>query len=1057
MKKNLSLTIVAFIFCTMGITDSFADRQIINGADQNYGATGNPAADGAQFKTDNVLTTVGFEDSFGGVPCILVDGANMGTLTCVNRTLVQGNVGDATHSLKLLNANQDNALAVVLGPDVAGGQLYITTVNFGGSNGLGGTVSVSDGSTLHGKFTTTNNGFGCLQAIGSAVVTGQVGANGERLQLIQTGSPGLISTFQSDVYANSMELMNDNGGVQLNGHFTGTTIDLDADCIVQLADTKSVLANITNDVDSKGTLIFQGSGTIHGSVGSTGAGLKLVTVGNGLVTINGSLKALSTNFADDNELRIHTNQNITGNVNNTTTGQGTLTLQGNHVVTGNIGSTGAGLSLFTVGNGIVTVDGDIKAVSTNFAADNELKLDTGHNITSDITNTNTKEGTLTLRVDNVINGNIGSTGAGLKLINLGETGGISNGTIDINGDIKADKIDFASNGDVTLNIGDGATITMPANSFIENSGDGDGTLNFAGSATVNASIGSIGLLEGPKDVKVNAAGSTVTFRREILATTMTIDSPTATAVIGSSTDNAFVNMNLTQGMLDLGANTMTFVDIGDQGLDVNLYNQAAGTTLKTTIQSATTAGNINNSASISRPGSGKCTVSAASTLNINVAASYIPNGTSWTIIDGREGTAGVNVPTITSNSTRYTFTGTAANGGDDLVITATVPSGGGFAGDAKSGDSNAQAVGTVLDNIPNPQGDMLNVLNTMTGLSNTQVSTSLDTMVPEVDSGVMNNTSASLNNFVNVTMERVESVLKLAQASGSKTGFSAGDSSKLNGIWAKGYGSYLTQSSRQGIPGYNAWNAGTALGIDHLFHDVATIGVSGGYAYGDVDGNANNANTYINSAQATLYGGYQHSDIPVFVDMAGCFAYNWYNGRRDIAVGTISRRANAEYGGQQFGAYIGTGYTFLIAKNVELTPLLSLQWTHLRLNSYTETEAGALGLSVGEQNYDQLLSGVGARIATPMKQNWGTLTPEVHGKWFYDFMGGQNMAVTSTFTGGGAAFNSTGFRAPMNSFNAGTKLTLDFKNDITVTGDCDTQMMEDFFGIYGSVTVRYSF
>ena len=67
------------------------------------------------------------------------------------------------------------------------------------------------------------------------------------------------------------------------------------------------------------------------------------------------------------------------------------------------------------------------------------------------------------------------------------------------------------------------------------------------------------------------------------------------------------------------------------------------------------------------------------------------------------------------------------------------------------------------------------------------------------------------------------------------------------------------------------------------------------------------------------------------------------------------------------------------------------------------------------------------------------------------------MMVTSNFTGGGAAFNGGGARPAMNSFNAGGKLTFDFKNDISVIGDCDTQMMDQFFGIYGSVTVRYSF
>jgi uncharacterized protein with beta-barrel porin domain len=239
--------------------------------------------------------------------------------------------------------------------------------------------------------------------------------------------------------------------------------------------------------------------------------------------------------------------------------------------------------------------------------------------------------------------------------------------------------------------------------------------------------------------------------------------------------------------------------------------------------------------------------------------------------------------------------------------------------------------------------------------------------------------------------------------------------------------------------------------------DCVTLGVSGGYAYGNVDSDANDANTYINSAQTTIYGGYQNKEMPVFVDMAGSFAYNWYNGTRDISIGnTIQRTANAQYDGQQYGAYLGGGYRFDVTKNIQFTPLLSLQYNHLQLGSYTETEAGALNLSVASQGYDQLQSGLGARIAAPIKCKWGTFTPEAHGKWFYDFIG-DNMAVTSNFNGGGASFNSNGAKPALNSFNAGGELTFDFKNNISIIANCDTEMKDEFFGIYGSATVRYSF
>ena len=435
----------------------------------------------------------------------------------------------------------------------------------------------------------------------------------------------------------------------------------------------------------------------------------------------------------------------------------------------------------------------------------------------------------------------------------------------------------------------------------------------------------------------------------------------------------------------------------------------------------------------------------------------------------------ISIPTAQSSSHTYdqlvppVVAILGSTNGNNLLITAD-RSANGFGHAAAAGDYNAANVGGALDHCTNPTADMTNILNIMETMSNSQVATALDTMVPQVDAGVLNTSTTILNNFVGVSLDRVERVMKDAKTptpASTKTkgvaptkakGVSTGDEAQmLSGAWGKGYGSYLTQGTRNNISGYDAWNAGTVIGTDHIFMDCLTAGVSGGYAYGNVDSKVNNANTYINSGQGTVYAGYSDQNLPYFVDAAGTFAYNWYNGKRDISVGpTISRTANAAYGGQQYGIYAGGGYNFDITKDIEFTPLLSLQWNHLRMNSYTETEAGALNLYESSQNYDQLQSGVGAKVASMLKYDWANITPEVHGKWFYDFIG-DPVAMTSNFTGGGPAFNVNGCKPALSSFNVGGQLELDLKNDFKVTGTCDTELKDEFFGVYGSVEVRYDF
>ena len=228
---------------------------------------------------------------------------------------------------------------------------------------------------------------------------------------------------------------------------------------------------------------------------------------------------------------------------------------------------------------------------------------------------------------------------------------------------------------------------------------------------------------------------------------------------------------------------------------------------------------------------------------------YVQTGTIFTVINGGSGSSyTLGTDKITSSDSRITFT--PQTSGNNLILTANRPAWISPLG----GNPNAKTAGSIFDNITNPSSGMATVLNAIDGLSNAQVTSTLNTVTPIIDAGVRENTAAALNNFVGASIDRAQNVLNLASAGNSNTsGVSAGDQSKLNGIWAKEYGSYLNQGTDQGIPGYNAWNTGTAVGFDHLFGDTLTVGVSGGYAYGSVTSAANYGTTNINSAQSTLY------------------------------------------------------------------------------------------------------------------------------------------------------------------------------------------------------------
>jgi autotransporter-associated beta strand protein len=787
-------------------------------------------------------------------------------------------------------------------------------------------------------------------------------------------------------------------------------------------DNGGVSTITVNDIGTEtATIEFVVDGAANNGVNKAGMGTLILSGANtyaGATTVSaGTLKAgvITTAFGDNSAV---TMANVAGAILDITGFDNTIgSLNGGGADGGNVTlgaatlTTGA-LNTAATYDGVISGTGGLTKVGIN---------------TQTLTGANTYTGATTV--------NAGTLKAGVITTAFGNNSAVTMANVaeailDITGfdnTIGSLTGGGANGGDVTLGA---ATLTV----------GGDNTSPAAYAGVISGLGGGI-TKDGTGTLTFGGSHHAYTGATAITAGTLAIGG--ATTIGGAITHGA--------GTLDLGAATLT-LDGGAGGT----YTQTANTTLKTTIQSAAVAGNIQ-----SATGAMITLGEAGSVLAITVDVPHntgIAVGTTWIILNSGAG-AGVVVPnSVTSSNPRVSFSAQAIDGNRDLQITATAWDTVDVFATAATND-NARAAGAALDTIADPTGDMETVLRALYPLSDPNIARALDTMVPEVDAGVINTTTTVLNNFVGVSLDRTEEVLRLACSSvyGAMTGMSAGDATKMGGSWAKGYGSYLTQGMRNGIAGYDAWNAGTALGMDYLVLDTVTVGLSGGYAYGNVDGDVNNANTNINSVQTTLYGGYRNEEFPFFINTAGVFAYNWYNGRRDINIGdAIKRTANAEYDGQQYGMYVGGGYEFKVTDIIELTPLLSLQWNRLNLNSYTETRAGALSLSVASQEYDKLQSGIGARIAAPMEFEWGAFTPEIHGKWFYDFIG-DTMVVASTFTGGGPSFNANGTKPALNSYNIGGQLAFEFQNDISVIGVCDTEVMDEFFGIYGSVTLRYNF
>jgi len=484
------------------------------------------------------------------------------------------------------------------------------------------------------------------------------------------------------------------------------------------------------------------------------------------------------------------------------------------------------------------------------------------------------------------------------------------------------------------------------------------------------------------------------------------------------------------GNVVVSNNSTAALDIGNKDLTIGgNYTQNASATLKVTANSAAdfgtlTATNVSN---------------ASSKLSLTIGG-YIPDNTTLSnVVNG----TGVSIPgTISSSSPVFTFAGSVAAG--KLSLTATRAN----SYQSLASNSSASVAGAALDSIltsGDPQGDMLTVFDNLDSMTSSgQINEALTTLTPNVDNSAPQTTQATQGQFLSAVF---------AQLDGFKNIMS--NVPKGLDVWANGFGSYLHQDAAALSNGYDATIWGTAMGGDVPALDHLRLGLSGAFAQDFVRTKDSSSRTDIDSYQAAFYGSYAKDAY--YIDTGFAFAYNNYDTSRQVALGALSRTATGEYNGQQYAGYIAGGYKFIV-KHIEVTPVISFLYSHLRLNSYTEDGAGSLSLRVDAQDYDTAQTGLGMKAGYPFNIKFlsSKVTPELEFSWLYDWSANAQQ-ITSNFTGGGASFSTQGFVPAQSSYVFGTKITVETGNNITLSLDYDLEIKEDFYAHYGTAEIRYRF
>jgi uncharacterized protein with beta-barrel porin domain len=865
----------------------------------------------------------------------------------------------------------------------------------------------------------------------------------------------------------------ENNTIDPNGNITlGAANDVDAVTINNGSATAQVLLTVTDSVGSGDTLTFAGDITIEDAdtndtltINTTDANLTFLDsivhgAGTNAVTITagdgvGGTALTLTFDTDVNEVQaiaatINSKSeadNVTIAITNTS-GNGAATMTFSEAI-GGTGTTTAidtlniGTSTTTTFNSTVRADA-INISNTNttsfngtvtgaidFAANGTISVGNGANITGAITNTTTNEGTLTLLGTTTISGAVGSTGVGLAAINAGAAGT----TATFSSAVKTTLLTTTGTGNIVLNnafTGNlnfanaaGATITL-ADGFdftgtITNTTGNEGILNVAGTSTFSGDVGSTGV--GLNAINIQGSGKTVTFSGDLKATTTTISnlatlkfSKAVTTVTGSLTAAG------TSGTIEVGTSTVTASGTVTFGASAKL-----GVTI------GTTNGQL--------VATGGATLASGTTIVPTISGSLTSGTAIVILVDGNGGGIGTSVDniTITDNSSQYNFT--LALNGNNLELTATAVT--------SDMSNNATAVNEVVDVAFVSDSTLSSALNGLAGTS--KEGTALESLAPVVDGGSVIGTVLAGRAPLNTVSYRLAS-LRTGISAGQ--GLSAGDEvGEGKNFWLQGFGTYVDQSERQGIQGFEASTGGFAFGGDKQTSNTFLIGLVASYSYTDVNSRLSENQTYINSYQGTVYGTYDFGKN--YLDAQFGLAYNDYTGNRFISVGAVDRQANAEYEGYQFLTKFELGRDLTLPNEFEFTPSLGLSWTHVEINDYTETGAGASNLIVNDQDYDILNLSLRGELRRTWDVNEGSLTPEVHLGYNYEAIDDQIQTVAA-FTGGGNTFQSTGFDPANHSATGGTGLTYSGNNfDLVATYDFEAK--QDFVSHSALLKGRWNF
>ncbi|MBM4149937.1 MAG: autotransporter outer membrane beta-barrel domain-containing protein, partial [Lentisphaerae bacterium] len=161
-------------------------------------------------------------------------------------------------------------------------------------------------------------------------------------------------------------------------------------------------------------------------------------------------------------------------------------------------------------------------------------------------------------------------------------------------------------------------------------------------------------------------------------------------------------------------------------------------------------------------------------------------------------------------------------------------------------------------------------------------------------------------------------------------------------------------------------------------------------------------------------------------------------------VDLLGERLTGDQDGYAVAAYVETGFNCDLAANLVLQPLASFQYTHLRLDAYTET-GGVSALTFERQTYDSAKGALGARLTRDFVEpvNGRGARGQLRGRWVHEFGDTRSTVDTAFATDPTAVFTIQDAALSRDSAVLGAGFSADLSRQLRAYVDYDTRLSGD--------------